>query len=191
MGFSGAYIRGHSGTQQKHRKVFENIKRYKKKIGPKRNSKSCMNDRFSMPENDARKFTDSKLSKRLKLGFISIILISLISSVYVISTTESINVIEIHNVKSRQIQKDKIKFEAEQKLIDYNYFVESGFSHLKINNLNEAQWEFVRALYVDEYGINARIGLLKVLEIRCEKDGKYCAEAEENRVYLNEMKIDL
>jgi len=54
--------------------------------------------------------------------------------------------------------------------------------------LNTAQWEFFRAISIDEYGKGARVGLTRTLIAQCEGYQKECDKIKENLDFLRDMK---
>ena len=83
--------------------------------------------------------------------------------------------------------------ETEQRKADaetqnaYRMLINAGNGHLASNNLDWAQRKFVSALEIDTYGKEACVGLMKTLFAKCETQGVYCEEAEENLVFIQKM----
>ena len=88
-------------------------------------------------------------------------------------------------------QQALLDYTIEQKegnIEDYVFFIHSGYYHLNRNELNSAQREFTRALWIDEYGKGARIGLTRTLVAQCEGYQKECEKIKENLDFLRAMK---
>ncbi len=190
MGFPGHFkIAGHSGTSFKHRKAFEKIKSYQEQS---KNEKTSFDEgTYKLPIKSSVQTNyqeANKQDRRMRLFFkLPVFLISVIvfSFVFVKSSKYYKNMLNARN------QQEIIGFKTVQEtgnLEDYIFFVNSGYYHLRRKQTSTAQSEFIRALSIDKYGKDARIGLTKTLIERCKDYHEGCEEIQANLNFIRGMK---
>ena len=160
MGFAGLKISGHSGSEFKHRKAFS-----QRRTSENSASKTEV---FALPIIDAQPTDYQKIydqDRKLRLFFkLPLFLIALIVIGYVTIGSSSANKAALNAENNEQFNTVK-----ETEIIqDYDFYINSGYYYLGKNKLNTAQREFTRALGIDEYNIDARIGLTKTMIERCK-----------------------
>ncbi len=187
MGFSGSKISGHSGTSFKHRKAFVKIKEYYNKNKKVSRNKSNEKEISEKEGGCQREYKVKKFDKVINLGFkLPLFIVFTIALIIVGKNyTRALSKSFLENRSNAQIERalnDKIESENA-----YRVLTRTGFDYLRYEQLNEAQSEFTRALKINSYGKEARIGLTKVLEKKCNLYGEFCKEAELNLEYLKQM----
>ena len=189
MGFPGHFkISGHSGTDFKHRKLFSEINKYN------RTRKSINKSKTNKKENSAKNkpiikkdYEISKYDKYVRLGIKLPIFLTFLTLMIVGAKSYSNVMEDILGEASLKSKESLTIKEKEDNENAYKVLVESGSQYMKSELLDEAYFEFVRALNVDKYGKDARIGLTKVLVKKCKLKNQNCYEAELNINYLKEM----
>lgn len=123
-----------------------------------------------------------RLFYKLPIFLISVIVIGL---VIINSTSNSKEALNARNYK----QINTINTVKETEVIqDYVFFINSGYYHLRRNEIYTAQWEFTRALKLDEYNIDAQIGLTKTMIERCKQLHEVCEAIQPHLDFLRKMK---
>lgn len=183
MGFSGIRIPGHSGSEFKHRTVFS-----KRKTAESSSSKSEV---FALPITASTPTDYQKIyaqDRKVRLFFkLPVFLISVLIIGYV--TLDSSSYFKDALNPRNHEQFNRINTVKETEIIhDYVFFINSGYYHLRNNDLYTAQREFTRALKLDEYNIDARIGLTKTMIERCKQFHEVCEEVQPHLNFLRKMK---
>jgi len=190
MGFPGHFkITGHSGTEFKHRKAFSKIKSYKESGNHKKNKSDSgefiLPIKASVPTDYQHAYRqDRKMRLYFKLP-VFLITLTLISLVLLKNCGKYESSVESRN---HQALMDYTIEQKDANAESYIFFLNSGYYHLNRNELNTAQWEFTRALYIDEYGKEARIGLTRTLIAQCKEYQKECDNIQVNLDFLHNMK---
>lgn len=190
MGLPGHFkITGHSGTEFKHRKAFEKIKSYQEQS---KHAKNAFNeDSFKLPITSSvpTNYQEAyKQERRIKLFFklpVFIVSVILIGFVFIKSSNHYKDALNARNYQQ------KIALETIMEAVhreDYLFLVNSGYYYFRRKKLSTAQWEFTRALSIDEYGKDARIGLTRTLIERCKAYHEGCEEIQTNLDFIRGMK---
>lgn len=188
MGFPGHFkISGHSGTEFKHRKAFEKIKAYRKQSNETKNhsGKTALKlpIKSSIPIDYQYAY---QKNRNLKLFFkLPIFLVSILSIGFFIANIPK-DLGNIYLPKDQELIDAKAKKEA-IRLENLTYFYNSGYYHLKRNELEEAHRDFVEVLLKDEYNVDARVGLAETLIARCKQDCVLCEEVHLQLDFIDKM----
>ena len=183
MGFAGLKISGHSGSEFKHRTAFSKRKTLK--------SSSSESGDFALPITDSLPTDYQKIydqDRKMRLFFkLPVFLISLMVIGYVTlgSSSHYEDALKDRNYEQLSSANTVEETEAFQ---DYAFYSNSGYYHLRNNQLYIAQREFSRALEIDEYNIDARIGLTKTMIERCRQLHEVCEEVQPQLDFLRKMK---
>ena len=190
MGFPGHFkISGHSGTEFKHRKAFSKIKSYKESSNSK--NKQSESGEYILPikatvptdyQHAYRQDRNMRLFFKLPVFLITLILVSFV----VVKTSGGHEMVVEYSIQAPCL--DLTPQEKEECLEAYLLFVNSGYYHLNNGELNTAQWEFTRAIYIYEYGKGARIGLTRTLIAQCKDHQKECDNIQVNLEFIRSMK---
>ena len=181
MGYCGGKIQGHSGTQFKHREAFSKIYNYHKSKTFSKN-KTIINQ-YSERSASTILINSPRNSSIKILKIIALILISLL----IIKSVKLLNSKTSTYLKGKQEILDRKNKIDESEMERYNLLIKSGYKSLKIDQLNDAQTDFVRALRIHEYGKEARFGLISVLNKQCNQNGKFCRDALDNENFVRLM----
>jgi len=189
MGYSGpGKISGHTGTEHKHRKAFSKIKSYQQSQNRSNYSKSgdfILPIKSSVPTNYQQAYQqDRKFKLFFKLP-VFLITIIVIGFVFVKSSSHYKDALNARNYHQKQ-DLEAIKMQVQRD--DYLFLVHSGYYYYRRKQLSTAQSEFIRALSIDEYGKDARIGLTKTLIERCIAYHEGCEEIQPNLDFIRGMK---
>ena len=177
-------IPGHSGTDFKHKKAFSRQKDYyRKKL--KEKSKYNSLDKVNTYKVEFKP-TEKKNLVLETVKYIGIT-ITFIGLFWIGSKLfESYKISAKQSIEYHQESKNRTKNEA------YNVLTKTGLDYFNSGELDMAQEEFILALKINQNGLDARIGLTKVLQAKCIALNKFCVEFEENLEYLQKtQKISL
>jgi len=175
MGFSGIKITGHSGTEFKHRKAFASFKQVSKNPSYK-NIDAPNNAQF---EKRDYSYKVNKLEQLIKIGFLlPLFLGTLFFAIYLffdpkIGWFEPLYFNNAAYLENKESEEKRLNREA------YAVLVKSGYEYLESNNLDQAHWEFYRALKMYSHAKGANLGMTKTLAIKCQTKGVYCKEAKD------------
>jgi len=190
MGFPGHFkIAGHSGTSFKHRKAFDKRKAYQKQSSNTKKSADKTSIKLPIKSSVPTDYQKAyQQERRFKLFFkLPVFLITIIVIGFVIVNSSS-HYKEALNARNHS---NKIELEMVMEAVqreDYLFLVNSGYYYYRRKKLDTAQWEFTRALSIDEYGKEARIGLTRTLIEQCKEYHRACDEISENIEFIRGMK---
>ena len=189
MGFPGHFnIPGHSGTDFKHRKAFAKIKDYNRKRSSIDLPKIETEKDFKTSPQFSKKYQLTFAEKAIKFGFkLPLFLCFIIISFWVFNNFTN-HYFSVINNSDKAYQTTVKEYKAKEKRENYDLFIRSGKSHLKANQLNFAQAEFIRALTIYKYAKEARVGLTLTLVEKCNSRKEFCQEAQDHILFLKKMK---
>lgn len=186
--FSGHFISGHSGAENKHRKAFskrselQKVGALNKKVNRKKSD--TFNEDLAAKRLGYEK--GIKLEKKINLlAKLPLLLISILVMTFFIYKISK-DLTTIPEVKNGTISLDHPIDSGNTELGAYFLFVDNGDYYLDRNRYHEAYLAYVKALELYNSGADARIGLTKTLIKKCELKNKYCDEKEINLKYLLE-----
>jgi hypothetical protein len=175
MAYVGNWISGHSGTAQKSKKVFARRKQWAKGRLPSEGTND--GERKVVGEYELHPGGNGIADGLFLL--LAILLLGAcgwwVQGVNASSATAS-----------HDIEKQRDGFSDEEKHA-YQFLVDSGSRNLDFKDHRLAIYEFNEALKIAPYGKEARLGLLKAMELRCATTGEYCDRAEEQYTFVKEM----
>lgn len=177
-------IAGHSGTANKNRKAFS------KRIALQK--VEALNKKVDRKKSDA--FLDDISAKRLEYAktwklqtkmnwfvrlpvFIATVLILIIITNKIYSRYQAFSEGSITTKSMNRTTNSKKA---------YLLFVDNGDYSLTHHRYDEAYLSYVKALELDNKGVDARIGLTKTLIEKCKLDNTFCEHKEINLNYLIE-----
>ena len=169
----------HKGTAFKHRKAYFRDKRLQ---SSKVLSKGTETEKPNAPYQSAYR-SSARLRWILQLIGTAVTLAAIIA----IGATILSDFSDSPQFTTQAAAAEQRKADAETQNA-YRMLINAGNGHLASNNLDWAQRKFVSALEIDTYGKEARVGLMKTLFAKCETQGVYCEEAEENLVFIQKMR---
>ena len=172
-------ISGHSGTSQKNKKAFSKQKEYyRKKLD---NKSRIQNVERISPRNHYRPVNkDDKVLKFIKYIGITITLVALVWISYLIIN----ELIIAYNISTQKYIENQRKIVTREDNEAYKVLIQSGAEYFNENQLDLAQEEFLLALKVRKNGMDAKIGLTKVLGAKCKQFNQYCEEYNKNIKHL-------
>ncbi len=190
MGFPGhSKIAGHSGTEFKHRKAFSKIKHYHQQSSVKNNvpgtEEFLLPIPATVPTNYLQAYQKERSIKLLINLPVFLIAISLVGYLLINFSNECEKSF-VQNYERGLSNLEKNKEEKIRRIKNFTYFYNSGNYHLQKNELLKAQKKFTRALALDEYNIDARIGLTETLIAQCQQYHLFCKEAQIQLDFLDD-----
>lgn len=182
MGFPGHFrIPGHSGTDQKHKKVFTKWRKWQREDALTYESGRKSSQRTGQYKSE-HEISDNGRKWVLFLG-LPIVLLALACGGWLIFQAGD-------GVMSSFEEPTSISLNPrtdEERLRTYQHYRRLGNQALEAGNYEAAKDNFTYALTVAPYSENARAGLTLVLEHYCEADQIYCDVAAEQRSFMDEM----
>lgn len=184
-------IPGHSGTEFKHRVGFKRVKAYQKN---KMRISTSEVEKVSVPPSELRNYEGYSLFTSLFTSFVILVFCGLIGSLLYVAGSVLMERIETtdeaHNyeVEQDRLYNDEIysykRFATDN---PYKLFTDTGNYHLTSGEMRSAQEEFQRALKVEPYGKEARLGLIKILDYYCCVRSIYCEQLDEQVTFAEGM----
>ena len=183
-------ISAHRGTEFKHRVIFMELKTNqegKMRLG---HSKVGL---VKIPPSKMKTFTKNSLVTSIIIASLLLVLFGVIGVVLhraagvFMSTVETSDEEYCEELNHYHLELSKELGHGRFVGNPYQFFVDNGNYYLKSGNIVLAQEDFQRALKVEPYGEEARLGLIKVLEHHCSVDSIHCEELEEQRVFADRM----
>lgn len=168
-------IPGHSGTDFKHKKVFAALKKNNKQHVFSKGSPITGGGYIWRKQKPVYQFVHAVLVSII-IGAIGMFSYHLIMDNHLKESNQII-------VIGPPIKPDKLDFYGETK---YNFYTQMGNYQLSQGNLDLAHESFYKAIKTLQFGIDAKVGMLKVLQLKCQNQGIHCTEFIELEDYLTE-----
>ncbi len=152
-------ISGHSGTAQKHRKAFKDIRALQKKK-VRINGAKVQHNLGETPKWEARNSHHPK-SKSMHIIVISIGFLCLLTGGYWMYNTSGFTAYQGELIQQEEGRQNRQKEEA------YHLLVNSGENYFRANSFVAAQEEFTLALKLYPEGERALLGMAQTLASKC------------------------
>jgi len=177
MGYAGLKISGHSGTEFKHRKGFEKIKKLNQHTSRTKNGENEIdeNSKQLIQKDLNTRFEHAEKYHRLKMIIgIPILIISALLFSYIIFKGK----IDLRiSQYATNAYEERISKEKKQNDEFYRTMISEGNYHLENEKITRAQNSFKSALAMDRYGEEANIGMTKAVIQECISDNRNCQYA--------------
>ncbi len=175
MGYVGGSIPGHTGTQQKHKRVFARRKQWAK----------------GRPLYDSEEIGKRRVVGEYQLqntsGELSNWIFLLLGLLLIGAGCWWGTAINSSSYGNPVTIEQKPKSFTKEETHAYNFLVKSGHRSLAVKDYRVAAYEFNQALKIVPYGKEARLGLVKVLTLNCAEYQEFCDKIEEQKTFVKQM----
>lgn len=175
MGYVGGKIPGHTGAQQKHKKVFARRKQWAKGrplAGSGEEGKRSVVGKYQLQN------TGGGLSDWIFL---------LLGGLLIGAGCWWGSAINYSPDGSQIVIEQKPQNFTKEEIHAYNFLVKSGGNSLIAKDYRVAAYEFNQALKIAPYGKEARLGLVKTLTLNCAEYHEFCDRVEEQANFVEQM----